>query len=75
MKHSTIFRIAQMSLGFAALSVIQILFVQPAYAATVPVTNTLDAGAGSLREAVVEAADGDTVVFDAAVFSVPLTIT
>lgn len=41
----------------------------------VTVTNTDDSGAGSLRQAIADAASGDTIVFDAAVFSVPQTIT
>jgi predicted outer membrane repeat protein len=40
----------------------------------VPVTNTLDGGPGSLRQAVLDASGGDTVVFDSGMFSVPLTI-
>ena len=49
-----------------------------AAAATFTVTNTNDAGAGSLRQAVLDtqAAPGaDTIVFDPAVFNVPRTIT
>jgi predicted outer membrane repeat protein len=52
-----------------------LFIIQPAYAVTVPVTNTLDNGPGSLRQAVTTAAPGDTIVFDTSVFSVPLTIT
>jgi hypothetical protein len=45
--------------------------VQPAlastnHAITLTVTNTDDSGAGSLRQAVLDAASGDTIVFDAA---------
>lgn len=74
MKHTTL-RFALMISGFAALAGAHLLFAQPARAATVPVTNTLDSGAGSLRQTILDAADGDTVVFDSAVFNVPLTIT
>ncbi len=54
-----------------------ILFSIPglAYAASRPVTNTLDSGAGSLRDTLGLAQAGDTVVFDSNVFSVPQTIT
>lgn len=47
-------------------------------AATFTVTNTLNTGAGSLRQAVTDAnaaAGADTIVFDAVVFSTPQTIT
>ena len=47
-------------------------------AATFTVTNTLNTGAGSLRQAVVDAnaaAGADTIVFDPVVFSTPQTIT
>jgi hypothetical protein len=47
----------------------------PVAAATVPITNTLDSGPGSLRQAMYAANDGDTVAFAPTVFSVPLTIT
>ena len=38
------------------------------------VTNTNDAGAGSLRQTIIDAAAGDTIVFDATVFGTPQTI-
>jgi hypothetical protein len=49
-----------------------------ANAATFTVSNTSNAGAGSLRQAVTDsnnAAGSDTIVFDPAVFSTPQTIT
>jgi hypothetical protein len=52
-----------------------LLCSQPAHAGTITVTNTLDNGPGSLRQAVQNAANGDSAVFDSTVFSVPLTIT
>jgi len=39
--------------------------VTPVYAATLTVTNTNDSGAGSLRQAIVDAAASDTINFDA----------
>jgi hypothetical protein len=61
-------------LAFATL-VIVLAHADAACAATITVTDTLDSGSGSLRQAVFDAAPGDTVVFDSAVFSVPLIIT
>ncbi len=57
---------------------ILIYSVAGAAAATFPVTNTNNLGAGSLRQAVLDsnaAAGSDTIVFDPAVFSTPQTIT
>src|SRR6266511_885838 len=34
-----------------------------AHAATITVTNTNDSGAGSLRQALIDASDGDTITF------------
>lgn len=59
---------------FSVAGLLAIFFAQPARAATVPVTNTLDSGPGSLRQAILDAAPGDTVVFSQDVFSVPQTI-
>ncbi|MBX2978695.1 MAG: hypothetical protein KF905_05310 [Flavobacteriales bacterium] len=45
-----------------------------AWAATIPVTNTNDAGAGSLREAVALANAGDTITFDASTNGTPIVL-
>jgi hypothetical protein len=44
-------------------------------AVTITVMNTNDNGAGSLRDAIGAASSGDTIEFDATVFSLPQTIT
>ena len=64
-----------MLMGFAALSSTVLLFAQPAHAATITVTSILDSGPGTLRQTVLNASDGDTVVFDPSVFSSYRTIT
>jgi len=51
------------------------VFCITASAATITVANTNDSGAGSLRQALTDAAPGDTINFDATVFSSPQTIT
>jgi hypothetical protein len=45
--------------------------VQSVHAATITVINTNDSGAGSLRQALADANDGDTIDFDPAVTSCP----
>ncbi len=45
-----------------------------AHAATLTVTNANNGGAGSLRQTISNAVGGDTINFDAAVFSTPRTI-
>ncbi len=47
----------------------------PEPASTITVTNTNDSGAGSLRQAIADAAPGDTINFDANLFATPQTIT
>ena len=49
--------------------------VTPAYAATLTVTNTNDSGAGSLRQAIADAASGDTITFDAGLSGQTITLT
>ena len=46
-----------------------------ANAATITVTNTNDSGAGSLRQAILDAAPGSTIDFDPSVFATPQTLT
>jgi hypothetical protein len=47
-----------------AISVLLLCAVAiPAHAATITVTNTNDSGSGSLRQALVDANDGDTITF------------
>jgi predicted outer membrane repeat protein len=55
-------------LGGAVL--LSAFIARPAYAATIPVTSTLDSGPGSLRQAVLSSGAGDTILISA-----PMTIT
>ena len=54
------------SLGTFTLTVALLMLAigRPAHAATITVTNTDDSGPGSLRQAIVDAAAGDTIDFD-----------
>jgi predicted outer membrane repeat protein len=52
-----------------------LLLALPAHAATITVTNSLDSGSGSLRQAVFNASPGDRIVFNPATFNHALTIT
>ncbi|MBU1751520.1 MAG: DUF11 domain-containing protein, partial [Chloroflexi bacterium] len=45
-----------------------------ARAATLTVTNTSDSGAGSLRQAIADAASGDTITFDASLAGLTITL-
>ena len=51
-------------LTFFTLVCAAIASVQSAYPAIIPVTNGNDSGAGSLRQALINANDGDTILFD-----------
>lgn len=59
----------------AALTFVVALFAGTAGAQTIIVTNANDSGVGSLRAAVASATSAETIIFDAAFFSVPRTIT
>jgi hypothetical protein len=52
-----------------------LLVAQPTHAATITVTNNLDSGSGSLRQAVLKASSGDRIVFSPATFNHAVTIT
>ena len=68
-------RIQQLlKISLLALALLLTGAASAAQAATLTVTNTNDSGAGSLRQAIADAAAGDTIVFDAALFSMPQTI-
>src|SRR4029077_8995956 len=54
MRRTTIFSVAVLLFAATAMS---------AHAATITVTNTNDSGSGSLRQALVDANDGDTITF------------
>ena len=58
------------ALLFGGALLLSALVAQPAYAATIPVTSTLDSGPGSLRQAVSDSNVGDTVLISA-----PMTVT
>ena len=47
----------------------------PAPSATLTVINTNDSGAGSLRQAIIDAIPGDTIDFDTGIFATTQTIT
>ena len=64
-KHSLMIVLALLALTFGALG------VTPAHAATIAVTNANDSGAGSLRQAIADAASGDIITFDGD-YTIPL---
>jgi len=59
---------------FLSLGLVVLVFLSawPVFGATITVTNTSDSGAGSLRDAIASAANGDTINF---ALSYPATIT
>lgn len=61
--------------GFITFAGVFLFFAQSARAATITVTNSLDSGSGSLRQAVLNASPGDRIVFSPATFNHAVTIT
>ena len=61
--------------GFITFTGAFLLVAQSAQAATITVTNSLDSGLGSLRQAVLNASPGDRIVFSPATFNHAVTIT
>jgi len=62
-----------LQLVWAGLAVLLALLIAcPVFGSTITVTNTNDSGAGSLRDAIASASDGDTIVFS---LTYPATIT
>ena len=60
--------------AFFALAVAGALLDLPSvHAATITVTNANDSGPGSLRQALADAHDGDTIDFDASVHGIPVS--
>jgi hypothetical protein len=57
-----------------ALGMIGVKPVGPVFAATLTVTNTNDAGSGSLRDAIAGAATGDTIVFQPSLSGQTITL-
>jgi hypothetical protein len=76
MKHVALsFRLPlRVAVGVIATSV-ALLIALPANADTITVTNTLDSGPGSVRQAVLDASTSDMIVFDFTVFSTLFTVT
>jgi hypothetical protein len=63
-------------IGCAAICVALLCAIAiAAYAATITVTNTHDSGAGSLRQALADATDGDTINFDPALNGQTINLT
>ena len=75
MKHAALRRQILALAGFITFAGAFLLFAQPTHAATITVTNNLDSGSGSLRQAVLNAAPGNRIVFNPATFNHAVTIT
>ena len=56
------------------LAAILLIAASPLHAATLTVTNTFDTGAGSLRQAIADAASDDIITFDAALSGSTITL-
>ncbi|HEV2842955.1 MAG TPA: choice-of-anchor Q domain-containing protein [Chthoniobacterales bacterium] len=68
------------SLTLSPVAIVTLFFaaaasVQGVHAATLVVTTTADSGAGSLRDTIAAASDGDTIQFDAALNGQTITLT
>ena len=75
MKHVVLRRQIFALAGFITFAGVFLFFAQSAQAATITVTNNLDSGSGSLRQAVLNVAPGDRIVFSPATFNHAVTIT
>ena len=75
MKHVTLRRQIFTLAGFITFAGVFLFFAQSAQAATITVTNSLDSGLGSLRQAVLSASPGDRIVFSPATSYHAVTIT
>ena len=75
MKHVTLCRRVFVLAGFISLGAVFLFCAHSARAATITVTNSLDSGSGSLRQAVLSASSGDRIVFNPATFNHAVTIT
>jgi uncharacterized protein YabE (DUF348 family) len=75
MKHVTRRRRVFVLAGFISLVAVFLFCAHSARAATITVTNSLDSGSGSLRQAVLNASSGDRIVFSPATFNHAVTIT
>ncbi len=75
MKHAALRRQIFTLAGFITFAGVFLISAHSARAATITVTNNLDSGSGSLRQAVLNASPGDRIVFSPATFNHAVTIT
>ena len=71
--HTTLLRLGQLAAALALVLALVGLTTPTARAASLTVTSTADSGAGSLRQAIADAASGDTITFNLS--GCPCTIT
>jgi hypothetical protein len=65
-----------MRMSFAAIAALLLCeMAMPAHANTITVTNVNDNGPGSLRQALADASNGDTINFDASLKGQTITVT